>query len=79
MTSILSLSEAVAELIHDGDQVACEGFTFFGIAGTAPLAVNDGAILFRVRWSIIEAAEATRGCIYQMALIGLSYPYEPDY
>jgi hypothetical protein len=35
MTSILSLSEAVAELIHDGDQVACEGFTFFGISRRA--------------------------------------------
>src|SRR6201981_2975844 len=27
MARILSLSEAVAELIHDGDQIACEGFT----------------------------------------------------
>ena len=27
MAKILSLSDAVAELIHDGDQVACEGFT----------------------------------------------------
>jgi glutaconate CoA-transferase, subunit A len=27
MARILSLSDAVAELIHDGDQVACEGFT----------------------------------------------------
>jgi glutaconate CoA-transferase subunit A len=27
MARILPLSQAVAELIHDGDQVACEGFT----------------------------------------------------
>ena len=27
MTKILPLPDAVAELIHDGDQVACEGFT----------------------------------------------------
>jgi hypothetical protein len=27
MAKILPLSEAVAELIKDGDQVACEGFT----------------------------------------------------
>jgi glutaconate CoA-transferase subunit A len=27
MAKILPLSEAVAELVHDGDQVACEGFT----------------------------------------------------
>jgi len=27
MAKILPLSDAVAELIHDGDQVACEGFT----------------------------------------------------
>jgi glutaconate CoA-transferase subunit A len=27
MARILSLADAVAELVHDGDQVACEGFT----------------------------------------------------
>ena len=27
MAQILPLSEAIAELVHDGDQVACEGFT----------------------------------------------------
>ena len=27
MAKILPLSEAIAELVHDGDQVACEGFT----------------------------------------------------
>jgi glutaconate CoA-transferase subunit A len=27
MAKIVSISDAVAELIHDGDQVACEGFT----------------------------------------------------
>ncbi|HTD14128.1 MAG TPA: CoA-transferase [Chthoniobacterales bacterium] len=27
MAKIVSISEAVAELIHDGDQIACEGFT----------------------------------------------------
>ena len=27
MAGILSLTDAVAELVHDGDQVACEGFT----------------------------------------------------
>src|SRR4029077_2325565 len=27
MARILPLADAVAELVHDGDQVACEGFT----------------------------------------------------
>ena len=27
MAKIVSISEAVAELVHDGDQIACEGFT----------------------------------------------------
>src|ERR1700751_1138369 len=27
MAKIVSISDAVAELIHDGDQIACEGFT----------------------------------------------------
>jgi glutaconate CoA-transferase, subunit A len=27
MVKIVSISEAVAELVHDGDQIACEGFT----------------------------------------------------
>src|ERR1700730_4300584 len=66
MAKILPLSEAVAELVHDGDHVACEGFTHL-----IPFAA--GHEMIRQRKKSLTPIRTTPDLIYdQMIGMGIA-------
>src|ERR1700751_5916402 len=52
MVKIFSISDAVAELIHDGDQIACEGFTHLIPFAAGREVIRQGKKnLTMIRWT----------------------------
>src|SRR5260370_35430401 len=69
MAKILPLSEAVAELVHDGDPVACEGFTHlipFAAGHEIIRQGRKGLTLIRMTPDLIYDQLIGMGCVSKL-------------